>query len=318
MTDARRAGTSNKAIVYNGLSMRKRFIRYYELFLMLLIPIAYYIIFHYIPMYGLSIAFKEYNLMKGVMDSPWIGMTYFKQVWSNPMFWMAFMNTLIISALKLVITFPAPIVLALLLNELRNLKFKKIVQTVSYLPHFISWVVLSAIVINFLSPSVGPLNAIIKMTGNNAINFVAEKRYFRSVLILSSLWKGVGWGTIVYLAAFSSINPELYEAAVIDGAGRLRQTINVTIPSIMHVVIIMLIFAIGGIINDDFDQIYNLYNDAVVSVAEVISTYVYKIGLLRMNYSFGAAVGMFKNVIAFTLIILTNAVAKKVSDYGIW
>ncbi len=306
------------AVTPGTLSAKKRFIKYHELFLMLLIPMAYYIIFHYVPMYGIIIAFKDFNLMKGIMNSPWAGMKYFRQVWANPMFFQAFNNTLIISGLKLVITFPAPVLLALLLNEIGSMKFKRVVQTVSYLHHFISWVVLSAIVINFLSPSVGPVNALIKSLGGDSINFVADKRYFRTVLVVSTLWKSVGWGTIVYLAAFSAINPELYEAAVLDGAGRFRQTIHVTIPAIMPVVTIMLIFAVGGIINDDFDQIYNLYNQAVTSVSEVISTYVYKIGLLQMNYSFGAAVGVFKNVIAFALVVMTNAIAKKVSDYGIW
>ncbi len=299
-------------------SVGKRVVKYRELYVMMLLPVAYYVIFHYVPMYGLTIAFKDFNLMKGIMNSPWAGLKYFSQVWGNPMFWQSFRNTLIISGLKLLITFPAPILLALLLNEIRAMKFKRVVQTISYLPHFISWVVLSAIVINFLSPSVGPVNALIKLTGHNAVNFVADKRWFRTVLVISTLWKGVGWGTIVYLAAFSGINPELYEAAVLDGAGRVRQTLHVTLPAIMPVVVIMLIFAVGGIINDDFDQIYNLYNQAVTSVSEVISTYVYKIGLLQMNYSFGAAVGMFKNVIAFALIIMTNAIAKRVSDYGIW
>jgi len=287
--------------------------------LIMLIPgILYYILFKYKPMYGVLIAFKEYNLIEGVTGSPWAGMKYFNMTFQSPDFWRVFKNTLILSAYKLIFTFPAPIILALMLNEVRCMKFKKTVQTLTYLPHFLSWVVLSGIVINFLSPSSGPVNMIIRELGFDPIYFMGEKKYFRAILVISTIWKEVGWGTIVYLAALTSVDTQLYEAAALDGAGRLRQTISVTLPAIANVVVIMLIMRVGKIINDDFDQIYNMYNPAVYSVADVLSTYIYKMGLEQAMYSYSTAMGLFKNVIAFTLVILTNSISTRVSDYGLW
>ena len=287
--------------------------------LIMLIPgILYYILFKYKPMYGVLIAFKEYNLIEGVTGSPWVGMKYFNMTFQSPDFWRVFKNTLILSAYKLIFTFPAPIILALMLNEVRCMKFKKTVQTLTYLPHFLSWVVLSGIVINFLSPSSGPVNMIIRQLGFDPIYFMGDKKYFRAILVISSIWKEVGWGTIVYLAALTSVDTQLYEAAALDGAGRLRQTISVTLPAIANVVVIMLIMRVGKIINDDFDQIYNMYNPAVYSVADVLSTYIYKMGLEQAMYSYSTAMGLFKNLIAFTLVIITNSISTRVSDYGLW
>ena len=288
------------------------------LLLMLIPGILYYILFKYKPMYGVLIAFKEYNLIEGVTGSPWVGMKYFNMTFQSPDFWRVFKNTLILSAYKLIFTFPAPIILALMLNEVRCMKFKKTVQTLTYLPHFLSWVVLSGIVINFLSPSSGPVNMIIRQLGFDPIYFMGDKKYFRAILVISSIWKEVGWGTIVYLAALTSVDTQLYEAAALDGAGRLRQTISVTLPAIANVVVIMLIMRVGKIINDDFDQIYNMYNPAVYSVADVLSTYIYKMGLEQAMYSYSTAMGLFKNLIAFTLVIITNSISTRVSDYGLW
>ena len=294
-------------------------IRKHRALLLMLIPAAiYYILFCYKPMYGLLIAFKDFRILDGIMGSPWVGFKYFNQAFSSTEFWRALQNTLILSVYKLIFTFPAPILLALLLNEVRNLTFKKTVQTMTYLPHFISWVVLSGVLINFLSPSVGPVNALIKSMGFDPIYFVGNKNYFRSVLIFSSIWKEVGWGTIIYLAALTSVDLQLYEAAKLDGAGKFKQTIHITLPSIANVVIIMLIMAVGTIINDDFDQIFNMYNPAVYSVSEVISTYIYKQGLEQAQYSYSTAVGLFKNVIALCLVLGTNFFAKKIGDYGLW
>lgn len=296
----------------------KPVIRHKALLIMLIPGLIYYIIFHYKPMYGLLIAFKDYRLLDGVMGSPWAGLKYFKMVFQNAEFWRVFKNTLILSAYKLIFAFPAPIILALMLNEVRSLKFKKTVQTLTYLPHFISWVVLAGVVINFLSPSTGPISMISKAMGHDVIHLMGEKKYFRAVLIVSGIWKEVGWGTIVYLAALTNVDVQLYEAAVLDGAGRIRQTFSVTLPAIANVIIIMLILHVGRIINDDFDQIYNMYNPAVYSVADVMSTYIYKMGLEQAMYSFSTAIGLFKNVISFALVFMTNAISKKVSDYGLW
>ena len=198
------------------------------------------------------------------------------------------------------------------------MRFKKVVQTVSYLPHFLSWVVLAGVIGTFLSPSTGPINGLLVQLGIKPIYFVADKNWFRPILVILSLWKEVGWSSIIYLAALSSVDPELYEAAMLDGAGRFKQTIHITLPAISNVIVIMLIFAVGGIVNDDFDQIFNLYTPAVYSVGDVLSTYVYRIGLEGMQYSYSTAIGLFKNVIAFILIITTNYLSGKFSDYGLW
>lgn len=296
----------------------KKYISHKALVFMFLPCLIYYIIFQYIPIYGLTLAFKDFRILDGIMASPWAGLKYFALAFTNDGFWLVLKNTLVISGLKLIFNFPAPIILALLLNEVRSLRFKKTVQTITYMPHFLSWVVLSGIVINFLSPSSGPINMLLASMGIKPVYFVGSKDWFRQVLVVSSMWKEVGWGTIVYLAALAAVNSELYEAAVLDGAGRLKQTIHITLPAISPVIVIMFIFAVGGIVNDDFDQIYNLYNPAVYNVADVLSTYVYRAGLENMQYSFATAVGLFKNVVAFILIIITNYISKRYSDYGLW
>ncbi len=320
MQQTKRASiATQKSIAHPKLHAQLRQYKVHKALLLMLIPgMLYYLLFHYKPMYGLLIAFKDYRLLDGVMGSPWAGFKYFEQAFSSAEFWRVFKNTIILSCYKLIFTFPAPIILALMLNEVRCLKFKKVVQTLTYLPHFISWVVLAGVIINFLSPSVGPINMIIRAFGGDPIYFMGEKKYFRAILVISSIWKEVGWGTIVYLAALSNVDTQLYEAAVLDGAGRLRQTWTVTLPAITNVIVIMLIMQVGKILNDDFDQIYNMYNPAVYSVAEVLSTYIYKMGLEQAQYSFSTAVGLFKNVIAFALVIMTNTISNKVSDYGLW
>lgn len=300
------------------VSVWKEYEKHKMLFLMLIPGLLYYLVFHYLPMYGLIISFKDYRLFDGIINSPWAGFKYFKMAFSSKDFANVFTNTLIISSMKLLITFPAPIIFAILLNEIKNITFKRTVQTLTYLPHFLSWVVLGGIVINFLSPSTGPVNMLLKQFGMHPIHFVGSKEWFRAVLVGSSLWKELGWSSIVYLAALAGISPELYEAATIDGANRFKQIIHVTLPSIAPVVTIMLIFAVGKIVNDDFDQVFNLYNPAVYSVGDVLSTYVYRVGLSNMQFSYSAAIEFFKNSISFALVLGTNAIAKKLNDYGLW
>ena len=319
MQRTKQADAVTKSVRHPALSARLKTYKMHRALLLMMIPgMLYYLLFHYKPMYGLLIAFKDYRILDGVMASPWAGLKYFKMAFGSDEFWRVFKNTLILSGYKLIFTFPAPIILALMLNEVRCLKFKKVVQTMTYMPHFISWVVLAGVIINFLSPSVGPINMIIKAMGFEPIYFMGDKKYFRGILVISSIWKEVGWGTIIYLAALSNVDTQLYEAAVLDGAGRFRQTISVTLPAIANVIVIMLIMQVGKIINDDFDQIYNMYNPAVYSVADVLSTYIYKMGLEQAMYSFSTAVGLFKNVIAFALVLMTNAISNRVSDYGLW
>lgn len=288
------------------------------LFLLFVPALIYYLVFCYGPLLGVQIAFKDYQFRKGILGSPWAGFKHFQALFSIRSFKEVFGNTLTISLLKLVFTFPTPILFAVLLSELRGTKFKKTVQTISYLPHFLSWVVLGGVFMQLLSPTTGPINGLLKQLGVPPVNFLTNVKWFRPVLVATSMWKGFGWGSIVYLAAISGVDPELYEAAEIDGAGRVRKILSITLPSIIPVVTIMFIFAIGGIVNDDFDQIFNLYNPSVYKVGDVLSTYTYRVGLVDMRYDFSTAVGLFKNVLAFALIVTTNAITKRINEYGLW
>ena len=292
--------------------------RYRELYLMLILVIAYYLVFHYVPMYGAQIAFKDYKFNLGIIRSPWVGLEHFQYLFSLRSFKEIFRNTILISTYKLLFGFPAPIILAILLNELRIIPYKKAVQTISYLPHFLSWVILGAIFTQLLSPSTGAVNILLTKLGFEPIFFLGDKSWFRSVLVFTSVWKGVGWGSIIYLASIAGINPEIYEAAIVDGAGRMRRIWHVTLPGLTPVITILLIFAIGRLTLDDFDQIFNLYNPSVYSVGDVISTYTYRKGLIELQYSFSAAVGLFQNVISLVLIVIVNWVTKRFNEYGIW
>jgi putative aldouronate transport system permease protein len=280
--------------------------------------LIYYAVFCYAPMYGVQIAFKNFIFRLGIMKSPWVGFENFRLLFSMGSFREVFRNTIIISFLKLVCGFPAPIIFALLLNEMRAMRFKKVIQTISYLPHFVSWVILGGLFIQFLSPSTGPINILLKSLGLKPIYFLADKFWFRPVLVATSIWKGVGWGSIIYLASLAGVDPQLYEAADMDGAGRFRKMVNISLPSLAPVITIMFIFAVGGIVKDDFDQIFNLYNPAVYSVGDVLGTYTYRVGLIDMRYSFSTAVGLFTNVISFVLILAANWIAKRINDYGLW
>ena len=291
----------------------------YRQLVMLFIPaILFYLLFKYLPIFGVQIAFKKYMFMQGVWGSPWIGAENFRKLFQMASFWEVLRNTFVISGLKLLFGFPAPILLALLLNEVRSTHFKRAVQTVSYLPHFLSWVILSGIFIQFLSPSIGPVNFLIKSLGGKPIYFLGEEKWFQPVLVMTHVWKSAGWESIVYLAALTNINPEYYEAAYIDGATRWQCARYITVPSLAPVITIMLIFAVGGVIDDDFNQIYNMLNEAVYSVGDVLSTFTYRRGLVKMDYGFAAAADLFKNVIAFILIITANTAANRINEYGIW
>lgn len=292
--------------------------KYRYLVFMFIPAIVYYTVFHYMPIYGILIAFKNYKFSQGIWGSAWVGLEHFRDLIAMESFWQVFRNTMIISFYKLIFGFPAPILLAILLNEVRLVMFKRVFQTITYMPHFLSWIVVSGMFIQFFSPSSGPVNVVLQMLGMKPIYFMADVHWFRSILVITDIWKGVGWGSIIYLAALTGINPELYEAATVDGAGRFARIRYITLPSLVPVITIMLIFAAGSIINDDFDQVFNLYNTAVYSVGDVISTYTYRKGLVGMEYSFATSVGLFKNVLAFLILLTANTIAKKVNDYGLW
>lgn len=288
------------------------------LFFLLVPVLAWYGVFHYGPIYGVQLAFKDFKVFNGIMGSPWVGWKHFSVIFSSTSdFGRVFRNTIIISFYNILFGFPAPIVLALLFNEIHSSVFKRISQTISYLPHFISWVVLGGLLVFILSPSAGIVNQVIQLFGIDPIYFLGDKQYFRFTLVVSSIWKEVGWGTIIYLAALTGINPSLYEAAVMDGANRWNQTIHITIPSILSVIAIMFILRIGNILDAGFDQILNMYNPAVFEVADIIDTYVYRVGLTQMQFSMTTAVNLFKNVIAFILVLLTNYFVKRTGEEGL-
>lgn len=286
---------------------------------MLLIPfILWYILFEYLPMYGLQIAFKDFRLFKGIDGSAWVGLKHFQDLMGHEIFWVKLKNTLVISLLSLLFAFPAPIVLALLLNEVRSKLFKKTVQTLTYLPHFISIVIIAGLVTQFLAPTNGLLNIIIDKLGGEKIYFLTEAKYFRTIFISSSIWKEVGFGSILYLAALSGINPELYEAAVTDGAGRWKRTLHITLPGIAPTIAIMLILKVGDLLGVGYEYIILLYQPATYATADVISTYVYRTGLQEGHYDIATAVGLFNSAVALTLVTISNSVSKKVSETSLW
>lgn len=288
------------------------------LYLMLIPGIAYYITFLYLPMAGIVIAFKEFDIFSGIMGSKWVGLAHFHRLFASSTFFEVFRNSIVISFYKLVVCFPVPILLAIMLNEIRQVMFKRVIQTIIYLPYFLSWVVIAGIVINLLSPSNGIVNVIVKSMGGNAINFLASKTKFRTILVLSDLWHGMGWNTIIFLAALTNLDPQLYEAARIDGAGRIRQIISITLPGIKSTIIVLLLMKIGNIMNNGFEQIFLLYNPNVYEVADVFETYVYRIGLVDARYDFATAVGLFKSCVAFMMLAVANCLARKFNERGIF
>ena len=286
------------------------------------LPLLYFLIFKYLPMFGIVIAFQDYEPYLGVKGiiapEKWVGLRHFRNFFKSIFFWNIVRNTVVISFLRLLWGFPAPIILALLINETRNMLFKRTVQTISYLPHFFSMVVVAGIVRAMLTVQGGLLNQVVVLFGGEASAFLTDPKLFRSILVVTGIWQGMGWSSILYLAAMANINPELYEAAMMDGANKFRQIWHITLPSIAYVVSITLIFRIGGLLNAGFQQILLLYSPSVYQVADIIDTYVYRSGLLGRQYSFAAAVGLLKSVLALVLLLIANKVAQKVGQPGIW
>jgi putative aldouronate transport system permease protein len=291
--------------------------KYKLLYLMALPGIIYYVIFHYVPMYGAMIAFKSFNPVEGILGSPWIGMKHFNDFFKSVYFLRIVKNTLLINVYELLWGFPAPIILALLMNEIRGTIFKRTVQTVTYLPHFISVMVICGMIVDFTSKT-GLINTIITFFGGEASNLLMKPELFRTIFISTGIWQGVGWGSIIYLSALTGIDSELYEAAKIDGAGRWKQLLHITIPGIMATIIILLILRIGQMMNVGFEKVMLLYNPNTYETADVISTFVYRKGIIEANYSYSSAVGLFNSVINFILIISANKISKKVSETSLW
>ena len=280
------------------------------LYLMLIPALAAMVFFHYIPMYGIQIAFKKFRAVDGIVGSSWVGLRYFTNMFREYTFLTVLRNTLWISFLKLVICFPAGVIFALLLNEIGSLKFKKLAQTISYIPHFISWVVFAGIIKDFLSLD-GFLNQIVAAFGGEKVIFLSKSSYFVPILIITEIWKGMGWGSIVYLAAIAGIPAELYESAHIDGASRIQKMVYITFPSIKSVVLVMFVMRIGHVMNAGFDQIFNLYSAIVYDVADIIDTYSYRVGLINQDFSYSTAIGLFKNVLGVILMLTVNKLTGK-------
>lgn len=284
------------------------------LYLMLLLTIAYFVIFKYIPMYGVQLAFKKFTYRKGILGSDWIGWKNFEVLFKNKQFTRTIGNTIAISMGRLAFTFFVPIVMAVLLNEIRISAFKRIVQTFMYLPHFLSWVIISGIAYSLLSVNGGFVNKIIAAMGGKPVNFLLEPSCFRPILYVSSVWKEMGWESIIYLAALAGINPELYEAATVDGAGRFRQMVHITWPGIRSTVVIMLILTVSRVMSAGFDQIYNLYSSPVFSVADIVDTFTYRELFLKSKFGEATAAGLFQAAINVVVVVLTNQVAKIIND----
>lgn len=287
--------------------------------LLLFVPvIVYYVIFHYVPMYGAIIAFKNFRPALGILDSKWAGFDYFSQFFNSIYFWRLIRNTVLLNVYSLVWGFPAPIIFALLLNEFRDRWFKRLAQTISYLPHFISIVVIVGMISMFTSIYGGIVNKFIGLFGIDPINFLGDPAYFRTIFVSSGIWQGFGWGSIIYLAALAGINPHLYEAASIDGANRWKKMIYITLPGLMPTIIILLILNIGNLMDVGFEKVWLLSSPATYETSDIIATFVYRRGVTGAEYSYGAAVNLFNNVINLILLVTFNYISRKVSDTSLW
>ena len=293
-------------------------LRNWQLYLMFLPVFLYFLIFHYFPMYGIQIAFKEFSGALGIWGSPWVGFVHFERFFNSNNFGEVLWNTITISLYSLVVSFPCPILLALMLNEVKSRFFKKTVQTITYAPYFISVVVLAGMIILFLSPQSGIFNMMREALGMEPINYMYEGKYFKTIYVLSGVWQSTGGGSIIYLSALAGIDPALHEAAVIDGASRLKRIWHINLPGILPTVCIMLIMNCGSLMNVGFEKVFLLMNDINRSSAEVISTYVYKVGLQQSQYSFSTAIGLFNSVINFILLISVNAIVRKLDQTSLF
>ncbi|MBX4148485.1 ABC transporter permease [Paenibacillus lautus] len=301
-----------------GRFASRSFRRHWQLYLLVIPPVLYFIIFKYLPMANAVLAFKSYNVVKGIWGSPWVGTQYFEMFFRNPAFATLIKNTLYISFYQLIVGFPIPILLALALNEVKSARFKKTVQMVTYAPYFISTVVMVSIIMLFLSPRLGIVNTITGALGFEAVNYLGEPGMFRTIYVLSDVWQTMGYSAVIYLAALAGVDPSLYEAAKVDGANRFQKILNVDLPGILPAAVIILILSVGSIMALGFEKMYLLQNPLNLSTSEIISTYVYKIGLLNANYSFATAVGLFNSLINLVLLLVVNAIAKRASNTSLW
>ena len=287
------------------------------LWLLVLPGILWYLLFAYAPMYGLIISFKNFSGYKGIIRSPWVGLLWFQQFFASQFFWRLIRNTLLLNIYNIIFSFPAPIILALMMNEIQSKWYKKTAQTLSYLPHFVSTVVIVGMVVNFTTPG-GIVNKIIEMLGGPNLNYMIMPEWFRPLYVGSGIWQSMGWGSIIYLAALSGIDQELYEAAIVDGANKIKQLWYISLPCILPTIIIMLILNLGSILSVGYEKIILMYNSSTYETADVINTYVYRRGIASGEYSFGTAVGLFQSLINFIFVVGANKLSRKVSSVSLW
>jgi putative aldouronate transport system permease protein len=285
------------------------------LYLMLAPPLAYFVIFHVIPILGMRLAFQDYRI---IGDNVWVGTKHFEVLFSSPAFMNVLRNTVVISAMKMIFGFPVPIVLAILINEVTQRHFRKYVQSIVYLPHFLNWVVIAGIWIKLLSPSEGAVNLIANFFGGPSIDYMTSKAHIRWVFVASEIWRSAGWDSIIYLAAIMSISPSLYEAAKIDGATRLQSMIHITLPQITGTIVTVFILNLGFFMSAGFDQVFNMMNDSVISVADILDTYVYRIGIVNGQFAYSTAASLFKGVIGIVLILGTHFTSRRLTGKGLW
>lgn len=292
--------------------------RYKVLYLLSIPGIVYFLIFKYIPLTGSVMAFQDYSIFTGIWKSDWVGLDNFRRMFEYADFWRILKNTMAIGFYTLFFAFPIPILLALMMNELRNQFFKRFVQTAVYLPHFLSWVVVGGIVIEILNPTSGVINYIVSLFGHEPIYFMGEDSFIRTIIVSSSVWRDAGWSTIIYLAAMSGINPDIYEAAQIDGASRWKQTWSITIPSILTTITILFLLQIGNFLDLGFERVFVFLNPLNNSQGDILDTYIYRVGLIQREYSYTTAIGLFKSVIGFVLIVTANMFSKKATGEGLY
>ncbi|WP_274364366.1 ABC transporter permease [Paenibacillus thermotolerans] len=292
--------------------------RNWQLYLLISPVAAYFILFHYVPMYGIQIAFKDFVATKGIWGSEWVGLKHFERFFNSYFFWRLIKNTLGIGLYSLAVGFPIPILLALMLNEARSERFKKFVQTVTYAPHFLSTVVVVGMLMIFLNPRYGIVNRFIEIFGGKPINFMAEPSWFKTLYVFSDVWQTMGWSSIIYLAALAGVDHQLHEAARVDGANRLQRIWHINIPSIMPTIIILLILNLGSVMAVGFEKVFLMQNNLNLQSSDIIATYVYRSGILDAEYSFSAAVGLFNSVVNFVLLVIVNFISKRVSETSLW
>lgn len=289
----------------------------WQLYTLVVIPVIWFLVFRYAPMIGNIIAFRRFQPGGSMFGEEWVGLRYFKMFVNDPTFWRVFKNTVVIGFSTLLVSFPMPIILALLLNEVRRTWFKKFVQTVSYLPHFLSIVIIAGIIMSVTSID-GPINGIIKMFGGDAINFIQDARFFVPIYVISDVWQTVGWGTILYLAALTTIDDSLYEAAEIDGANRWQQTWHITLPGIRPTIVTLLVLNVGSFLSVGFEKILLIYNPLTYETGDVISTYLYRVGLQSSNFSYAAAIGLFESIIGLIMVLTANFLSRKFASTSLW